>query len=157
MKTKYLIAYIILIWVFFAKVAFGQVDVVKANNVELYYHVNQWGSTNVWFTSQYALTNAPKWKAGEEEPPLSLGKAIDIAKKQMVYPEGKGVYWIEEIAVTPFAPTSDTGIYYYNIVFGGVSYVGHLRRCIMLMDGTIVQPQILGVKSKHYDPSSFDE
>ena len=157
MKTKYLVVYITLIWTFFIKAALGQVDAEKANYIELYHHVNQWGSTNVWFASQYTLTHTPKWKAGEEEPPLSLGKAIDIARKHLAYPDGKGAYWIQEIAVTPFAPTSNTGIYYYNIVLGGTSYVGHWNRCIILMDGTIVQPQILGSKSTHYDPSNFDE
>ena len=92
-----------------------------------------------------------------EEPPLSPGKALKIAKYWIT--GGKDYHvWVMDISITPFGATSGKGIYYYNILFGGASYVGHLNRCIILMDGTIIQPELLGVrKSYHYDPWSFDE
>jgi hypothetical protein len=123
--------------------------------LQLYHSLNQWGSTNVWLVSIHSLTNAPKWTFGKE-PPLSVSKAIRIAKAYLVTGTNE-VYWIEDIRLTPVGPTSESGIYYYNILFGGTSYVGHCQRCILLMDGTIVHPRILGAKSRDYSPWAFDE
>ena len=124
--------------------------------IEIYGHENQWGNTNIWLVSKRVLLNAPHWKAGKE-PPLSPGKAIKIARKWIF---AKGAYpdfWIEDIELKPFAPTSRTGIYFYNILIGGAGLVGHVQRCIILMDGTIVEPEILGSKSTHYQSWDFDE
>lgn len=92
---------------------------------------------------------------GTGEPPLSVGRAIKIAQEHLV--GGTNGYWIQEIKLTPVAPMSQTDIYYYNILLGGVSCVGHYRRCIILMDGSVVEPQKLGSKVKHHDPADFDE
>lgn len=119
-----------------------------------YRHINQWERTNVWFISYERLTNAPKWK-GQGEPPLSVSRALNIAEKHVGACTNNSC--VVEISLTPFCPMTDAGIYYYNILLGGMSYVGHLRRCIILMDGSVVEPQILGSKSKHYGPASFDE
>lgn len=152
MTKSYLVLYLNFLAIFLPAVAFSQDD-----NVQLYHHVNQWGGTNIWLVSLRSLTNAPKWM-GEKEPPLSVGQAVKIATKQLVLRASNQTYWIEDIRLTPFAPTSHTGIYYYNIVIGGTSFVGHSQRCIILMNGTVVQPEILGAKpQKKYEPWEFDE
>jgi hypothetical protein len=142
----------------FAVGLFSHTAFCHDDGFEIYRHINQWEQTNIWRISVQRLTNAPVWK-GQEEPPLSIGRALKIAETHiaMANKATHGSCWVMEINLTQVAPMSNTGIYYYNILLGGVSYVGHFRRCIILMDGSIVEPQILGSKSNHYDPWNFDE
>jgi hypothetical protein len=136
-----------------ASIAYGQSDMI-----ELFEHENQWGSTNIWLISFHAVTNQPIWKA-RKEPPLLPGKAINIAKKWIISQGGSKDLWIDDITLSPVFRTSETfsGIYYYNIRFGDAGLVGHYQRCIILMDGTIVKPELLGMKMNHNDPWDFDE
>ena len=95
-----------------------------------------------------------------KNPPLSLDQAVKIAERRMVPKGAEKTAWIVEIIVKPFSPAGDRkygGIYYYNILFGGIGLVGHYERCIILMDGTVVEPELLGAKRQHYNPWDFDE
>lgn len=126
--------------------------------VEIYRHEVQGGHTNVWRVSSAMLANVPQWKLGTE-PPLSLAQAIEIARTNVLFGEGNTNLWIAEIAVRPVFPGAGTfgNVYYYNIRFGGASYIGHYRRCIVLMDGTVVKPDWFGTKPKTIGSWSYYE
>jgi hypothetical protein len=116
------------------------------SEVELFTHPNNGGlETNVWIVPLATLDIAPKWKMGEGEPPLSVGKAITLARKWLISKGCDTNAWVAELTIRPVAPQSQKyqRICYYNILFGGVGFFGHFKRCIVLMDGTIVEPQWL--------------
>jgi hypothetical protein len=125
----------------------------------LFRHSTQSELTNVWSVSFERLRKTPQWKSGESEPPLSVGKAVMLAKAWCVSKGCSPELWVEEIE---FRPVFQTGgefkfTYYYNILFGNVTYYGHYRRCIVLMDGTVVEPDWLGEKPKNQSDLLRDE
>jgi hypothetical protein len=138
---------------FFSGIAFGH-DFTAV----LYSHETQGGFTNIWRVSSDVLAKAPIWKAGGE-PPLSPGKAVAIAKAHIIAAGGNKDLWVADMALNPVFPGSKEyeGVYYYNICFGGGSCVGHFQRCILLMDGTIIEPEWEGSKPTIITPGDYDE
>lgn len=130
----------------------------QAYNIELFRHETQGGHTNVWYASSDALKKMPLWTVGSE-PPLSLGRAVEIAKTRIISEGGDTNLWIDSITVCPVFPgyKEYEGVYYYNIRCGGASYLGHFSRCIILMSGTIVEPTWLGTRPKSNSPWANDE
>jgi hypothetical protein len=136
----------------FLTIFFGNVCRAKDATIQLFINENNGGGlTNVWRVSFDRLNKTPLWHIGQEEPPLSLKKAITIAKAWIVSQDCSADSCVFEIVVRPVDP--DGGMYqhicYYNILFGHVGLVGHYRRCIVLMDGTVVKPEWLGRAPKH--------
>jgi hypothetical protein len=96
--------------------------------------------TNVWWLSRTQAARLPKWHAADTKPPLSLNKALRSAKKWI---DAKGGGVIEEVVLRPVDPSDSTPyghLFYYRISFGVAPYGNHLT-CIVLMDGTVLEPE----------------
>lgn len=144
--------YCVLLITFSRNVCFGD------DNLVLFRHETQGGHTNVWLVSFAALEAVPKWNDGEN-PPLSLEGAVKISKRWMISQGADTNLWVESIEVRPVFPGYGKyeGIYYYNVLYGGVGYVGHHRRCLILMSGKILQPRWLGSRPKSDASWAYDE
>jgi len=133
------------------------------SKVELYRHATNAADlnhlTNVWSVSMEVLEKAPSWKMGDGEPPVPLGKAIVLAKAWIVSKGCETNSWVREVVVHPVYPIGEkySHMCYYNILFGGVGIYGHYRRCIILMDGTIVEPELVGGVPSHFSYDYYDE
>jgi len=147
MKAKYLTIWILLL---------GGVAQCHAEDALtfLYSHETQGEFTNVWKVSANALKKS-LWHPGNEEPPVPLGKIVQLAKKWVVATGANTNCWVNTIEIRVLGENGS--ICYYNVLFGGVGYFGHRRRCILLMDGTIVEPQWLGKGPKDTTGADYDE
>jgi hypothetical protein len=128
--------------------------------VNLYAHVtNTGGETNVWRVSMGTIKQIPLWKMDDGKPPLSMEKAIKTAKAWVISRGCERGCWVADVEICPvFATSGRAQPCYYNVLFGGVGIFGHFRRCIVLMDGTVVEPVWLYRRAP--DPSEsyyFDE
>jgi hypothetical protein len=130
----------------------------KEFKLELYQHECYRG-TNVWSVFQSRIDKLPPWKFGDGEPPLSLGKAVTIAKAWIVSKGCSQDSCVEEATVRPIYPEAGKyqKICYYNISFCNVGLVGHHRRCLVLMDGTVVEPDWPGVRPKNVSDYDSDD
>jgi len=113
------------------------------------------GKTNCWSLPIESLEKAPVWLPGDKEPPVSLGTIAKRAKAWVVSKGGSPNARLIQIEIRPVDPSAngDLGkIYFYNLRFGNVGYLGQYIRCIVLMDGTIIEPSRGGrlVNSKSY-------
>ena len=99
------------------------------------------GGTNVWWLSPRQAAQLPKWHPGRSaQPPLSLKKALKSAKKWI---DSKGGGEIEEVVLRPVQHSDSSPyrqLFYYRIRFGVAPYLNHLT-CIILMDGTVLEPE----------------
>ena len=96
--------------------------------------------TNFWYLSTTQAARLPKWHPTSPEPPLSLKKALRSAKKWI---DSKGGGEIEEVVLRPLRPSDSSPyryLFYYRITFGVAPYLNHLT-CIVLMDGTVLEPE----------------
>ncbi len=86
------------------------------------------------------MEHLPQWKPDEEKPPLSLTKAIQIAAKWIAKRSGGGD--VETILIRPVGLANDQFryIYFYQIKFG-VNPIDNYMTCIVLMDGTVLEPE----------------
>jgi hypothetical protein len=95
------------------------------------------------FISEAQFKKAPKW-SGSGEPPLSIGRAIEIAEKW-----GKAKYAnydsarIRGINLSEYGCPGQPSYWYYSIHFAPVkdgrsSYGGHY--VVLLLDGTLIEP-----------------
>jgi hypothetical protein len=111
-------------------------------------HESDYGFTNVWFITKSRLETLPVWKDEKEEPPLSIGKAIALAKAWAVSKGASTNAFVETIvfrSMSPGAPNSKfRSVYFYNIRFGEVVQFGSHMTCIILLDGSIVEPESIG-------------
>ena len=125
----------------------------------LYEH-QSYGGTNVWLVAKSRLDKLPSWKFGDGEPPLPVGKAAATAKAWLVSRGCSTNSCVVEVTIRPVSPYEGEfqGICYYNFLFGNVGLVGHYQRCLVLMDGTIVEPGWLGTPPKNIsDYAQYDE
>ena len=139
--------------------SFPSFCVAQDFTLEIYRHEAVGGRTNIWRVSSKMLAKVPKWILGTK-PPLRLDQAVEIARTNVISGAGAGDFWIDEITLRPVIPAGAGpfgNVYYYNICFGEISYVGHYRRCIVLMDGTVVKPGWLGAEPKIIEPWYYEE
>ena len=112
----------------------------------IYSRVSGYGYTNTWFVPMSQLEKQPRWDE-RDRPPLSVGKAISLSKAWLV---SKGfstncyVGSIEFRSVDRGAPPdSDSKLrpcWFYIIQFEEVAMVGSWATCVVLPDGSVVQP-----------------
>jgi hypothetical protein len=92
---------------------------------------------DVWQIPLSRCAKLPEWKPQEGEPPLSPGKATAIASRWIHGGE------MESIEIRP-VNRSDSGryrsVYFYAITFSVAPYGNH-KSCVVLMDGTVLEPQ----------------
>ena len=98
--------------------------------------------TNVWLLPVSRAEQSPMWKDRRDAPPLSLTNAIQIADKWVIAKRG-GAGDLEDIYIRAIDMESGwkyRNIYFYRIRFAVGTYGNHIT-CIVLMDGTVVEPQ----------------
>jgi len=108
----------------------------------LLYQADAWlGGTNQWWLPKDRLERLPRWKNTEKAPPLSLIRAIKIARK-WIHSKGHGGD-IDQILlrlVNPDALEPELhSTFFYAIEFGVAPYGNHIT-CVVLMDGTALEP-----------------
>ena len=113
----------------------------------LLYHTNtdHGGGTNQWWLPLDRLEQLPKWRPEMgNEPTLSLMNAIKIGKK-WIASKGVGTGDVDEIVLRPVHPEEIRfrSCFYYRIKFSVAPYANHLT-CIVLMDGTVLEPTLHG-------------
>ena len=103
------------------------------------------GGTNQWWLPISRLQQSPKWHPEKSEPPISQMKALKIARKWLDSRGVTGTYDVDYILLHAVRP----GVgerrfdFYYRIVFGNVNaYLNHMT-CIVLMDGTVLEPELV--------------
>jgi len=98
-----------------------------------------------WFLSTNRCSKLPAWHPEKKDPPLSVKKAIRIAKSWLVK-KGLGGGQIELILLRPVNRTDDgpyRSTFFYVIEFGVAPYGNHVT-CVVLMDGTVLEPERVG-------------
>ena len=98
------------------------------------------GETNRWWLLKSRLLTLPKWRYQNEEIPLALKDAIAISKKWIIAKEGPGEFDIDTITIDSLHSDSKDYryIYYYKIVYSVRAFDRGV--CIVLMDGTVLEP-----------------
>jgi hypothetical protein len=103
------------------------------------------GVTNQWWLPISRLQQLPKWHPEKSEPPISQMKALKIARKWLASRGVTGAYDVDYILLHAVRPDADEHRFdfYYRIVFGNVNaYLNHMT-CIVLMDGTVLEPEVV--------------
>jgi hypothetical protein len=117
----------------------------EEDRIKLYQTDMDWGGgTNQWWLPISRLEKLPKWYPEKGEPLISQTSALKIARKWITSRGVSGSYSVDSILLRSVTP--DTGKYqfdfYYRIVFGNVNaYLNHMT-CIVLMDGTVLEPEL---------------
>jgi len=95
-----------------------------------------------------AVAAAPKWKAEDQHPPLSVRRAITLSDqlRSRLVRDANGWQWhLESAALTPWTPERPNGHWFWVICYrayppGGMSGPSDELNVVVLMDGTVVQP-----------------
>jgi hypothetical protein len=97
--------------------------------------------TNQWWVPLSRLERLPLWR-GKGNPPLSIEKALRIARRWITPQSGDGD--VDHILLRPIGPSAESKyryLYYYVVEFS-VSPYGNYITCVVLMDGTVVEPEL---------------
>src|ERR1035438_674418 len=101
------------------------------------------GRTNQWWLPLNRLERLPHWR-GHGNPPVSLKNALKAARKWITPKSGDGD--VDHILLRPINPDdSDSKYrfsYFYTIEFCVSPYGNHIT-CVVLMDGTVLEPKVL--------------
>jgi hypothetical protein len=101
------------------------------------------GGTNQWWLPLNRLERLPHWR-GHGNPPVSLKNALKAARKWITPKSGDGD--VDHILLRPINPDdSDSKYrfsYFYTIEFCVSPYGNHIT-CVVLMDGTVLEPKVL--------------
>jgi hypothetical protein len=99
--------------------------------------------TNQWWLPPDRLERLPRWR-GEGSPPVSIKQALKIARKWISPKSGNGD--IDHILLRPINPDASESkyrsCYFYTIEFSVSPYGNHIT-CVVLMDGTVLEPKSL--------------
>jgi hypothetical protein len=110
------------------------------DQVQLFSHKRRSGRVYDWWLAESRTVGLPVWNVEQkEEPPLPLLRAIEIAR-------AAGEKWerLESVAIlsipgAEFEPPFGR-VFYYKCVFRVETF--DRRVCVVLMDGTILEPVI---------------
>ena len=114
------------------------------------YHL---GKKYAVLVTQAALDKAPVWKADADDPPLSARKAMKAAgaARARLVPDTADWKWdLRSAALWEASP----GRWYWEVTFvaeyprGGVVGRAPTLRLVVLMDGTVVEPEVSEDKPK---------
>lgn len=117
-------------------VAYGEERTVLVHRADAYLG----GSTNEWWLPVSQMERLPQWR-GEGDPPLSLKKALKIARKWITPQSGNGD--VNQLLLRPLNPDGPgryASTYFYVIEFCVAPYGNHIT-CVVLMDGTVLNPK----------------
>ena len=104
-------------------------------------HDRRSGEHLEWSIPESRISKTPRWNPTHEQVPLSVRDALAISCSWVKRKTEGGACDLEEICIRPFAYESNafTGIYYYKIMYGVRSFDN--LPCILLMDGSVVEPK----------------
>jgi hypothetical protein len=118
----------------------------------IYSRVSGYDYTNTWFVPMSRFETLPKWNE-QGEPPLAVGKAMSVAKAWVISKGFNTNCWVGRIEFRPFAmgqppvpptkPSKPSGLrpcWFYIIHFVEVGMVGSWATCVVLPDGSVVEP-----------------
>jgi hypothetical protein len=119
----------------------------------IYRRVSGYDVTNTWFVLVSRLEKLPKWNE-RDEPPLSVGKAMLLAKAWVVSKDFNTNCYVGSVefrsvarGTPPVPPNKLSGLpnlrpcWFYIIHFEEVAMVGSWATCVVLPDGSIVEPE----------------
>jgi hypothetical protein len=110
----------------------------------IYEHVSGYGITNTWFVALSRVEKSAGWDE-KGEPQLPVGKAVSIAKAWVVSKGGSTNSYVDNIvfrSVDRGYPHSKLRpFWFYNIQFHDVYMFGSSVTCIVLLDGSVVEPE----------------
>jgi hypothetical protein len=118
-------------------------------SILLFENFRRSGKTNEWWLTKNRIKLLPRWKYVREEIPLPLKNAITIATNWIIAKEGPGVPYIDSIAIDSLNSNESEYryVYYYKFVYSVRFFDQGV--CVVLMDGTILEPDDpYGVKWK---------
>lgn len=96
--------------------------------------------TNQWWLPVSRIAQLPIWK-GEGEPPISTKRALKIARKWIASKSGNGE--VNRIILRPINADESESKYrhsFYYIIEFRVNPFGNHITCVVLMDGTVLEP-----------------
>lgn len=104
-------------------------------------HDRRSGEHLEWSIPESRISKSPRWNSTQEQVPLSVRDALANSCSWVKRKTEGGACDLEEICIRPFAYESNAfrGIYYYKIMYG-VRPFDNLP-CIVLMDGSVVEPK----------------
>ena len=113
----------------------------------IYQRVSGYEITNTWFVAKSRIEKASGWDE-KGEPSLPVGKAISLAKDWVISKGGRTnsyVTTVEFRSADRGAPPSSSSkfrhFWFYIIQFHEVAQYGSSMTCIVLVDGSIVEPE----------------
>ena len=113
----------------------------------IYQRVSGYDVTNTWFVARSQIEKSAGWDE-KGEPSLSVGRAISLAKDWVVSKGGRTnsyVTTVEFRSAAPGAPPSSPSkfrhFWFYTIRFHEVAQYGSSMTCIVLLDGSVVEPE----------------
>jgi hypothetical protein len=115
--------------------------------VPIYQHVSFYTGTNTWFVLRSQIEKSAGWDE-TGEPSLPVGKAVSLAKAWLVSKGGRTNAYVTNIEFCPAyrgAPSSSSSkfrhFWFYIIHFHEVAQFGSSATCVVLLDGSVVEPQ----------------
>jgi hypothetical protein len=124
-------------------IAFAAAFNVRAADTLTIYEADAWleNYKDVWKLPISRCAKLSEWNPQEGEPPLSLGKAAAIASKWVSSKNHPGD--VESIEVRPVNRSESgkfTRVFFYAFTFSVAPYGNH-KSCVVLMDGTVLEPE----------------
>ena len=119
---------------------------VGEDRLKLFTHTRRSNITYEWWLGASLAAAIPKWQPEiRDEPPLSLKKAIAIARKEGQKGEELESVEILSIRGLQFVPAFNS-FFYYKLTFRSLMLFDR-RVCIVLMDGKVLAPLEVGKES----------
>jgi len=109
--------------------------------------VSGYGITNTWFVASSRMEKAAGWDE-KGEPPLPVGKAVSLAKAWVISKGGSTNSYVETVefrsadrGAPPGSSSKFRPFWFYKIKFYQVAQFGSSMTCVVLLDGSVVEPE----------------
>jgi hypothetical protein len=113
----------------------------------IYQRVSGYDITNTWFVAKSEIEKAAGWDE-KGEPSLPVGKAVSLAKAWVVSKGGHTNSYVTTIEFVsadrghpPESPSKFRHFWFYIIRFHEVAQYGSSMTCVVLLDGSVVEPE----------------
>jgi hypothetical protein len=132
-------------WVVFILGMVASTACKAESEIQLYRIQRRNGQICEWFIPTKRFKQTPEWRPGKAQPPVPLTKALALAEKWIIKEKGggKGTEAGDILSITIATPGSDERYlfhYYYKIEYSGSRPFDYMA-CIVLMDGTVLEPR----------------
>lgn len=118
-----------------------------AAEIKLHHLERRSGETNEWWVGTERLRKVPKWDPSRQNPPLELAKALKIAMRWLATRDGATTPGqVDAVMICSLHAESGElrNMFYYRVDV--VPREFDQMSCIVLMDGTVVEPKQLSPK-----------